>query len=191
MQFTIIKHNKEALFLLFISSSHLCDSLSSSISLCSKKKEERRPNVTKYTNEIMPQEGEKISTWNVKKWDRKNFLQKKRRKFLWKRTRKNFLQKVRRKFLWKRSRQEVKMNESTTEFDPIVYIGEILGPERALPLSWMLVLTSVYIVIFLMGTIGNILVVIVILKFRFMRENITNLYLCNLAVTDLLSITAG
>lgn len=76
-------------------------------------------------------------------------------------------------------------------FDSTAYIGQILGPEISLSISWMLLLTSVYIVIFLMGTIGNILVVIVILKFRFMRENITNLYLCNLAVTDLLSITAG
>lgn len=76
-------------------------------------------------------------------------------------------------------------------FDSTEYIGQVLGPEISLPLSWMFLLTSVYVVIFLMGTIGNILVVIVILKFRFMRENITNLYLCNLAVTDLLSITAG
>lgn len=82
----------------------------------------------------------------------------------------------------------VTMNNS---FDATEYIGQVLGPEISLPISWMLLLTSVYVVIFLMGTIGNILVVIVILKFRFMRENITNLYLCNLAVTDLLSITAG
>lgn len=71
------------------------------------------------------------------------------------------------------------------------YIELHLGPKRALELSYMIILSFVYVIIFIMGAVGNVLVVIVILKFRFMRENMTNLYLCNLAVTDLLSIIAG
>ena len=91
---------------------------------------------------------------------------------------------------WRKNKENRKVTMNDT-FNSSGYIAEVLGPVISLPLSWMFLLTSVYVVIFLMGTIGNILVVIVILKFRFMRENITNLYLCNLAVTDLLSITAG
>ena len=75
--------------------------------------------------------------------------------------------------------------------DSSAYISQVLGPQRSLSLEWMLVLTLVYAVIFIVGAVGNLLVVIVILKFRFMRENMTNLYLCNLAVTDLLSVLAG
>lgn len=71
------------------------------------------------------------------------------------------------------------------------YIATQLGPQRSLPLHWMIPLTSMYAIVFFMGAIGNLLVVIVILKFRFMRENMTNLYLCNLAITDLLSLSAG
>lgn len=78
------------------------------------------------------------------------------------------------------------MNDSSLE-----YIGQILGPQVSLPLEWMIVLTFVYVIIFVSGFAGNVLVVIVILKFRFMRENMTNLYLCNLAVTDILSVLAG
>lgn len=80
------------------------------------------------------------------------------------------------------------MNESMSV---TAYIGQKLGPQRSLSMEWMVILTFVYVIIFIMGAVGNLLVVIVILKFRFMRENMTNLYLCNLAVTDLLSVLAG
>ena len=86
------------------------------------------------------------------------------------------------------------MNESTifsTTISSEEYIAHILGPQRSLPLEWMVVLTFVYVIIFISGFAGNLLVVIVILKFRFMRENMTNLYLCNLAITDILSVLAG
>lgn len=75
--------------------------------------------------------------------------------------------------------------------DSFAYISQILGPQRSLSLEWMLFLTFVYVLLFITGAIGNVLVVIVILKFRFMRENMTNLYLANLAITDLLSVLAG
>lgn len=75
--------------------------------------------------------------------------------------------------------------------DSSAYISHVLGPQRSLSMEWMVILTFVYVVIFIMGAVGNLLVVVVILKFRFMRENMTNLYLCNLAVTDLLSVLAG
>lgn len=74
--------------------------------------------------------------------------------------------------------------------DTAAHIHQVLGPQRALSLIYLVPLTLVYAVIFLLGVIGNVATILVIIKFRYM-QTITNLYLCNLAITDLLTITAG
>lgn len=62
-----------------------------------------------------------------------------------------------------------------------------LGPQRALPLDWLVFLSVIYIVILVSGLIGNFITILVIFRFRYM-QTITNLYLCNLAITDLISL---
>lgn len=60
------------------------------------------------------------------------------------------------------------MNNSTSgaaEFN----IEEVLGPQRALPLSWLIPLTFIYVVVFLLGIVGNLATIVVILKFRYMQ----------------------
>lgn len=70
------------------------------------------------------------------------------------------------------------------------HIEALLGPQRALALSWLVPLTIVYLLIFLMGIVGNVVTILVILRFRYM-QTITNLYLCNLAITDLITLICG
>ncbi|KAI1304915.1 Neuromedin-U receptor 2 [Halotydeus destructor] len=70
------------------------------------------------------------------------------------------------------------------------HIEQILGPKQALSLPWLVPLTFVYVTIFILGVIGNLATILVIFKFRYM-QTLTNLYLCNLAITDLLTVTAG
>lgn len=70
------------------------------------------------------------------------------------------------------------------------YIESLLGPQRALSLSWLIPLTFIYIMILILGVAGNLITILVILRFRYM-QTITNLYLCNLAFTDLITLVAG
>lgn len=76
------------------------------------------------------------------------------------------------------------MNES------LGHIEQVLGSQRALSLEWLVPLTLVYVLIFILGVVGNVATILVICKFRYM-QTLTNLYLCNLAITDLLTLTAG
>jgi hypothetical protein len=78
------------------------------------------------------------------------------------------------------------MNRTAT----LQYIEDLLGPQRALTLSWLIPLTTVYILILILGVVGNVVTILVILRFRYM-QTITNLYLCNLAITDLITLICG
>ncbi|XP_054169093.1 neuromedin-U receptor 2-like [Oppia nitens] len=78
------------------------------------------------------------------------------------------------------------MNETKN----LEYIATILGPQRSLSLSWLIPLTVVYIIILIFGVLGNVVTILVILRFRYM-QTITNLYLCNLAITDLITLICG
>ncbi|XP_071351150.1 neuromedin-U receptor 2 isoform X2 [Trachinotus anak] len=68
-----------------------------------------------------------------------------------------------------------------------VNLYEILGPKRS---PFFLPVTSVYLLIFLVGLSGNLLTCAVIAKHKKMR-NPTNLYLVSLAVSDLLVLLFG
>ncbi|CAG2164736.1 unnamed protein product [Oppiella nova] len=74
--------------------------------------------------------------------------------------------------------------------ESLQYIETILGPQRSLSLSWLIPLTVVYIIILIIGVLGNVITILVILRFRYM-QTITNLYLCNLAITDLITLICG
>lgn len=78
------------------------------------------------------------------------------------------------------------MNRTETQ----LYIEALLGPQRSLSLSWLIPLTVVYIIILIIGVIGNVITILVIFRFRYM-QTITNLYLCNLAITDLITLICG
>ena len=67
------------------------------------------------------------------------------------------------------------------------HIEAHLGPQRALPLNWLIPMTAVYVLILVFGFVGNLITILVIFRFRYM-QTITNLYLCNLAITDLISL---
>ncbi|KAJ6218076.1 hypothetical protein RDWZM_009233 [Blomia tropicalis] len=67
------------------------------------------------------------------------------------------------------------------------HIERHLGPQQALPLTWLIPLTVIYLVILMSGLIGNLITILVVFRFRYM-QTITNLYLCNLAITDLISL---
>uniref|UniRef100_A0A673CLT3 Neuromedin U receptor 3 n=2 Tax=Sphaeramia orbicularis TaxID=375764 RepID=A0A673CLT3_9TELE len=68
-----------------------------------------------------------------------------------------------------------------------VNLSDILGPKRS---PFFLPVTTVYILIFVIGLSGNVLTCAVIAKHKKMR-NPTNLYLVSLAVSDLLVLLFG
>uniref|UniRef100_A0A3Q3IS31 G-protein coupled receptors family 1 profile domain-containing protein n=2 Tax=Monopterus albus TaxID=43700 RepID=A0A3Q3IS31_MONAL len=74
-------------------------------------------------------------------------------------------------------------SDQFTEVD----LSEILGPKRS---PFFLPVTSVYLLIFLIGLSGNLLTCAVIAKHKKMR-NPTNLYLVSLAASDLLVLLFG
>lgn len=77
------------------------------------------------------------------------------------------------------------MNESTR-----IWIEERLGQVQALGSPWMITLTLIYSAIFIMGVLGNMPIILVILRFKYM-QSIANLYIFNLAITDIISLVIG
>ncbi|XP_053207205.1 neuromedin-U receptor 2-like [Panonychus citri] len=77
---------------------------------------------------------------------------------------------------------------STINFNDI--IEDSLGPSRAICLPWLILLSFVYGLIFVAGLIGNTATILVILRFKYM-QSVTNLYLLNLAIADLLTLCAA
>ena len=69
------------------------------------------------------------------------------------------------------------------------YIERTLGP-RHLPLSTIVPISVVYAVIFVLGVLGNVSTCLVIFRNKYMQTP-TNVYLANLAVSDLLTHLVG
>ena len=69
------------------------------------------------------------------------------------------------------------------------YIERTLGP-RHLPLSTIVPISAVYAVIFVLGVLGNVSTCLVIFRNKYMQTP-TNVYLANLAVSDLLTHLVG
>eukprot|EP00094_Tigriopus_californicus_P002588 TCALIF_02500-PA protein Name:"Similar to CapaR Neuropeptides capa receptor (Drosophila melanogaster)" AED:0.38 eAED:0.38 QI:0/0.5/0.2/0.6/0.5/0.6/5/0/278 len=70
-----------------------------------------------------------------------------------------------------------------------LYIQQRLGP-RHLPLTTIIPITIVYLCIFVFGLFGNLSTCLVIVKNKYMHTP-TNVYLANLAVSDLLTHTVA
>lgn len=69
------------------------------------------------------------------------------------------------------------------------YLEYQLGPKH-LSLSVVVPITVVYVIIFIMGIVGNILTCWVILRHQLM-QSATNYYLFSLAISDLLLLVLG
>ena len=77
----------------------------------------------------------------------------------------------------------------TTTPDEATYIARHLGAQH-LPLSTIIPITVVYSFIFIVGVLGNVSTICVILKNKYMHTP-TNVYLANLAISDLLTHLVG
>lgn len=80
-------------------------------------------------------------------------------------------------------------NGSDSDFDEFGYLELNLGP-RHLHAPVLAVLSSVYVAIFLSGTVGNVCTCIVIARNRHMHTA-TNYYLFSLSVSDLATLFLG
>ena len=70
-----------------------------------------------------------------------------------------------------------------------LYIEQRLGA-RHLPLTTIVPISAVYACIFVVGVLGNMSTCLVIMKNKYMQTP-TNVYLANLAVSDLLTHLVG
>ena len=73
--------------------------------------------------------------------------------------------------------------------DVATYIASHLGAQH-LPLSTIIPISVVYACIFVVGVLGNVSTILVILKNKYMHTP-TNVYLANLAISDLLTHLVG
>ena len=78
---------------------------------------------------------------------------------------------------------------NTTTPDEATYIAQHLGAQH-LPLTTIIPITVVYSIIFIVGVLGNVSTICVILKNKYMHTP-TNVYLANLALSDLLTHLVG
>lgn len=76
-----------------------------------------------------------------------------------------------------------------TDLNLQIYLERNLGP-RHLDTPTLVILTTVYVAIFLSGTVGNVCTCIVIARNRHMHTA-TNYYLFNLSVSDLATLILG
>jgi len=77
------------------------------------------------------------------------------------------------------------VSDSTTTPDEATYIARHLGAQH-LPLTTIIPISVVYSTIFIVGVLGNVATICVILKNKYMHTP-TNVYLANLAISDLLT----
>ena len=73
--------------------------------------------------------------------------------------------------------------------DDATYIADRLGAKH-LPLTTSIPISVVYAIIFVVGVLGNVSTICVILKNKYMHTS-TNVYLANLAMSDLLTHLVG
>ena len=78
---------------------------------------------------------------------------------------------------------------ASTTPDEATYISQHLGAQH-LPLTTIIPITVVYSIIFIVGVLGNVSTICVILKNKYMHTP-TNVYLANLALSDLLTHVVG
>ena len=78
---------------------------------------------------------------------------------------------------------------NTTTPDEATYIAQHLGAQH-LPLTTIIPISVVYSIIFIVGVLGNVSTICVILKNKYMHTP-TNVYLANLALSDLLTHLVG
>ena len=78
---------------------------------------------------------------------------------------------------------------NTTTPDDATYIADRLGAKH-LPLTTSIPISIVYAIIFVVGVLGNVSTICVILKNKYMHTS-TNVYLANLAMSDLLTHLVG
>ena len=76
-----------------------------------------------------------------------------------------------------------------TELERAAYIERHLGA-RHLPLTTIIPISLVYFCIFVVGVLGNVSTCLVIFKNKYMQTP-TNLYLANLAISDLMTHLVG
>lgn len=69
------------------------------------------------------------------------------------------------------------------------YLEKYLGPKYSTT-SETVILTVVYCLIFLTGVVGNVCTGLVVISRSYMRTS-TNLYLCSLAISDILTLLLG
>lgn len=74
-------------------------------------------------------------------------------------------------------------------FDVDTFLRNNMG-ERHLPTSIVILLTVVYVVIFLTGMLGNVSTCIVVMRNSYMHTA-TNYYLFSLAISDVVSLLLG
>ena len=82
-----------------------------------------------------------------------------------------------------------RIDEASTTPDEASYIAQHLGAQH-LPLTTIIPITVVYSIIFIVGVLGNVSTICVILKNKYMHTP-TNVYLANLALSDLLTHVVG
>lgn len=79
--------------------------------------------------------------------------------------------------------------EEPTTPDKATYIARHLGAQH-LPLTTIIPISVVYSIIFIVGVLGNVSTICVILRNKYMHTP-TNVYLANLALSDLLTHLIG
>jgi hypothetical protein len=79
--------------------------------------------------------------------------------------------------------------QNGTDLNIEEYLERNLGP-RHLDTPTLVILTTVYVAIFLSGTVGNVCTCIVIARNRHMHTA-TNYYLFNMSVSDLATLLLG
>ena len=77
----------------------------------------------------------------------------------------------------------------TELFDVSAYLERNLGV-RSRPAAELAILTIVYCVVFTTGVVGNVCTGVVVWRRAYMHTP-TNLYLCSLAISDLLTLLLG
>ncbi len=85
--------------------------------------------------------------------------------------------------------EDEEFHELEPDFDMEAYIARRLGAQH-LPLTTIVPISVVYAVIFVLGVLGNVSTILVILKNKYMHTP-TNVYLANLAISDLLTHLVG
>ena len=87
------------------------------------------------------------------------------------------------------SKSYVGTEETTTPLDIAQYVRDNLGEKRK-DLFSVVFLTVIYSLIFVTGVVGNLSTCVVIAKNAYMHS-VTNYYLLNLAISDMLILLLG